>query len=234
MELHRTRANEFDMRVGKRQMARAIELSTGTSALDIGCGIGLFTEMLEGFDRVTGLDISEKIIKIAKERLPQHTFIVGDAENFSVEEKFDTIFLINILEHLDNPVRALVIASRHLNEGGRLVIIVPNAKSFNRQIGYLMGLIPNIYEVGEEQIRLYDHKRVYDVDLLLKDIGKAGLIPHKVEGVIFKPLTNSQMQLICEEHDVGWREDLIEALYEIGSRFPEECGELCVVAVRND
>ena len=218
-------------------MERALQLARGRTALDIGCGIGLFTtKLFAHFERVVGLDRSEENIILARNRLtdPRHAYLIADAETFRLQERFDSIFMMNILEHVDCPVAALRTAAAHLASKGRIMVQVPNARSFNRQLAEIMGLINDVHELNQEEIVRFGHQRVYDVDLLASDIEKAGLALVSSEGVVFKPLTNSQMQLICDSHDELWRKKFVCALAKLGERFPAECTTICaVVSDRN-
>jgi 2-polyprenyl-3-methyl-5-hydroxy-6-metoxy-1,4-benzoquinol methylase len=230
-----TRANEFDERVGRLQMLEAIELSVGKSVLELGCGSGQFTPMLyERFDRVVGLDASEENIALARKTTldNRHSFFVAKAEDFQIDEKFDTILMTMLLEHVDSPVAVLKNAKSLLKSDGRIIIQVPNANSFNRQLAKYMGLIQDLHELPKEQIEKYGHKRVYDIKMLIKDIEGAGLVPIHRTGIVLKPFTNAQMQLICNGHEEKWRCRFVDALAKIGERFPLECAIICVVAVK--
>ena len=62
--------------------------------LDVACGTGVLTQYLKG--EVTGLDGSEEMLKIARERVPGATFVQGDA--FSIpfpDSSFDRVFTSN-------------------------------------------------------------------------------------------------------------------------------------------
>ncbi len=61
--------------------------------LDIGCGTGIHANFLaeQGY-QVTGIDLSEKMIKIAQENKNDNTkFYVADATSFNLDDKFDII-----------------------------------------------------------------------------------------------------------------------------------------------
>ena len=61
-------------------------------------------------------------------RLPQEgpRYSQQNAENFSLNKRFDVLFAGDVLEHLSNPGLFLSAARRHLEPGGRLVISTPN------------------------------------------------------------------------------------------------------------
>src|SRR3989344_4193757 len=65
---------------------------SGNKILDLGCGTGLHEKEFSkrGYD-VTGLDLSEEMIEIAKKRNPEYKFFIGDMSNFEVGEKFDAV-----------------------------------------------------------------------------------------------------------------------------------------------
>jgi len=73
--------------------------------------------------RVTGVDGSPKLIALAKQRLPQGDFSVGDMREFSFNEKFDLIVAWNSFFHLsqNDQGNMFVIFSKHLNDNGILL-----------------------------------------------------------------------------------------------------------------
>ena len=75
--------------------------------LDIGCGGGLVSEpMCRLGASVTGIDASEKNIKIAqlhaKKNKLKIKYLNTSPENFSNSEKFDVILNLEIVEHVEN------------------------------------------------------------------------------------------------------------------------------------
>lgn len=58
----------------------ANKLSTGAKILDIGCGSGVPIDefLLEKGFKVTGIDISEEMVKLARENLPGNEYLVKD------------------------------------------------------------------------------------------------------------------------------------------------------------
>lgn len=96
-------------------------------ALEVGCAIGAFAKLLNerGF-RVTAIDISEFIIKKAKKLQEDTNFKVLDIEkDVNLKEKFDYIFAFEVLEHLNNPRKALFNMKKLLKIDGILVFSTP-------------------------------------------------------------------------------------------------------------
>ncbi|GAB4392175.1 MAG: hypothetical protein Tsb005_05100 [Gammaproteobacteria bacterium] len=85
----------------------------GAHVLDIGCGEGQVANSLaqySGAALVTGIDISEKKIRIAQSTYqhPKLTFMQGDALKTLPSGKFDVVILSNVLEHIDQRVNFLI------------------------------------------------------------------------------------------------------------------------------
>ena len=73
---------------------------------------------------VLGLDIDEE--NVALMRAQGMDVEVGDAQRLNYREKFDTIVLGEIIEHLENPGACLEGCRRALKPGGRIVLSTPN------------------------------------------------------------------------------------------------------------
>jgi len=102
------------------------------NVLDIGCGRGVFMEMLKenGAD-VTGIDNSDEAIKCCTNK--GLTVRQGEALQFleTNQQKFDGIFCAHVIEHLDYKQALELIKKCYasLNQNGKLVIMTPNMAS---------------------------------------------------------------------------------------------------------
>jgi len=74
----------------------------GDKVLDLGCGNGRFFEFLKDKDiHYIGVDFSEKLVEIAKEKYPKVKFQVADALNLPFPNNyFDKIYSIAVLHHI--------------------------------------------------------------------------------------------------------------------------------------
>ena len=102
----------------------------GDRVLDVGCGIGSTTSLLER-PLVVGMDASEYYIKKFKERLPEVPILLQDISDpgdtaLLREYRFDTIFCSNVLEHIEDDEVALSNMWEILEPGGTLILLVPN------------------------------------------------------------------------------------------------------------
>ena len=83
--------------------------------------------------------------------------------------------MLNILEHVINPILTLKKAAFFLKDDGILIVHVPNALAVNRIIARIMGTLIDEYELSPYDINVAGHRRSYDRNLLIKDIQSAGL-----------------------------------------------------------
>ena len=104
----------------------------GSAVLEVGCGVGAQTVILARNSpdaMFTAIDISENSLAAAKERADSHgisnvSFRREDLFHLSFDEnRFDHVFLCFVLEHLPNPVDALLCLRKVLKRGGTITVI---------------------------------------------------------------------------------------------------------------
>lgn len=74
--------------------------------------------------KLTGLDNNKKEIEILNKK--GYNIILGNAEQFNLNEKFDTIICGEIIEHLSNQGLFFKSIKNHLKDNGILIITTPN------------------------------------------------------------------------------------------------------------
>ena len=99
--------------------------------LDIGCGGGLLSEPLSRLGAtVTGIDASDRNIKIAKMHLKKSKLDVdyycSSPDKFVAKEKFDVVLNMEIVEHVDNVDFFLLKSSELLKKNGLMFIATLN------------------------------------------------------------------------------------------------------------
>ena len=98
-------------------------LKNGVKVLDVACGTGvLFPDYQKIGADITGIDISENMVKTAREKFPDVKIICGDATDFSFEEKFGAIMIYNAFPHFDEPEKLIKNLAEALISNGRLSI----------------------------------------------------------------------------------------------------------------
>ena len=106
--------------------------------LDIGCGNGNALFHFSRNFKVYGLDISPYIIKEVKKSNSNINVKICDIEKSKVpfKEKFDVIFLWNIIEHMKNPGAVLKKLKKSLAKDGYVVIHLPTINNAISKIEY--------------------------------------------------------------------------------------------------
>jgi trans-aconitate methyltransferase len=77
-------------------------LRPGGTVLDLGCGTGdpIARLLLERGCRVTGVDSSPSLLAIARERLPEGEWLVGDLRTLDLDRRFDAVLAWHSFFHL--------------------------------------------------------------------------------------------------------------------------------------
>ncbi len=144
--VYERQASEYDKRRSKalfeaRWLARfTASLTPGDHVLDLGCGTGdpiARWFMAEGFT-VTGVDFSEAMLKIARDRWPDGDWRKADMREFELDQQFDGIIAWNSFFHLTADEQQVCIArmARHLRPGGVLMLTVgPRAGEVTGTVG---------------------------------------------------------------------------------------------------
>lgn len=100
---------------------------------DIGCGVGdfLHTAEMHGWECI-GVEPSEDAKAIAQKRMKGMIITSEELESFS-DGAFDVITMWHVLEHVDDLKWQVAQLQRLVKPSGRVVIAVPNYKSYDGQ-----------------------------------------------------------------------------------------------------
>ena len=239
--------NRYNAVLGHYQALSCIENGHGPDVLDMPCGDGLVTEMFaRHYKRVVGVDASGAHLAKARERLPGVELHESLIEDLEIADRFDSVFMLNVLEHVEDPVRVLTKAAGLLKPDGTLIVHVPNAAAINRQIAVAMGSLEALEELSPFDIHVAGHRRSYTLATLRAEFDRAGLTVVKTGGVFYKMLSTPQIDWLLEngpweaggfgwgrvgaEKAKDWRAAFCAACYEVGKQRPEDCNVIYVVA----
>lgn len=126
--------SDFFTRAKADYLIKLVEKHFDTSKdlklLDLGCGIGTYEALLDDrIGSITGIDVSEKSIEVAKTHNPDHTYEVYDGRTLPFEdESFDVVFAICVMHHVpvDLWPRFVAEAMRVTRSSGMFVIFEHN------------------------------------------------------------------------------------------------------------
>jgi len=164
----------------------------GSRVLDVGCGGGILAEaMAQRGARVTGIDLSEKALKVAQLHLLESRLEV-QYENVSVEDyaaahagKFDAVTCMELLEHVPEPASMVAACARLVRPGGQVFFstINRNPKS------YLFAVIGAEYVLRLLPKGTHDYLRFIKPSELSRWSRAAGLRPDDLIGMTYNPVT---------------------------------------------
>ena len=101
-------------------------VTAGKNVLDVACGTGVLVPdyLKRGVASVTGIDISPKMVEIARGKFPQEsvTILCGDVETAAFDRQFDCIVVYNAFPHFPDPERLIRTLAGLLTPGGALTV----------------------------------------------------------------------------------------------------------------
>lgn len=94
------------------------------TVLHLGCGGGHVDSQLKRFVRITGVDRSPAMLRLARRLNPEVTYRRGDMRSVDLHDRFDGALISDAVAYMRTPrdlTRAFTTACRHLRPGGAFV-----------------------------------------------------------------------------------------------------------------
>jgi 2-polyprenyl-6-hydroxyphenyl methylase / 3-demethylubiquinone-9 3-methyltransferase len=164
----------------------------GKKVLDVGCGGGILAEaMARRGAQVTGIDLSEKGLRVAELHLLQSkldiTYREISAEEYAATHPgaFDVVTCMELLEHVPEPAGMVAACARLVRPGGRVFFstINRNPKS------YLFAVIGAEYVLKLLPKGTHEYLRFIKPSELSRWSRAAGLAPDELLGMTYNPFT---------------------------------------------
>ena len=161
----------------------------GLKILDIGCGGGLISEPMANLGAdVTGIDASEKNIKVAKIHAQKNNikinYINKSPEQLTETEKFDVILNLEIVEHVDNLNLYIKSCNQLLKKNGLMFTATLN-KTF---VSYLKAIIGAEYILRWLPIGTHDWNKFIKPEELERLLSRENFFTVDLKGLEFNPL----------------------------------------------
>jgi ubiquinone/menaquinone biosynthesis C-methylase UbiE len=124
---HLNEADTYHEKVIRPNLVRLIDAKAEDSILDIACGQGYFARALtDSGAKVTGIDIGEELITLAKSSAPKAEFVVGSANDLSQfsDKNFTKALCVLAIQNMEDIDGMLSEAARVLAEGGSLDLVL--------------------------------------------------------------------------------------------------------------
>ncbi|MGV0999682.1 MAG: bifunctional 2-polyprenyl-6-hydroxyphenol methylase/3-demethylubiquinol 3-O-methyltransferase UbiG [Fluviibacter sp.] len=164
----------------------------GKKIIDIGCGGGLLSEAMatQGAD-VTGIDLSDKALRVAKLHLLETGAQVNyrhiAAETIAVEQPgtFDAVTCLEMLEHVPDPQQTIDACAQLVKPGGDVFLSTLN----RNPKAYLFAIIGAEYVLNMLPKGTHDYAKFIKPAELVRMARHAGLDLISMTGMSYNPLT---------------------------------------------
>jgi len=159
--------------------------------LDIGCGGGLLSEPMSKLGAsVTGIDASETNINIAKIHSKKNklkiNYICTSPEKLKINQKFDIILNMEIVEHVEDINYFITKSSQFLKKDGLMYVATLN-KTLK---SYLFAIIGAEYILRWLPIGTHEWDKFVEPSKLIQYGKKNSLKLEKLDGMVFNPIMN--------------------------------------------
>ena len=115
----------------------------GNSVLEVGAGIGAITERIADGRRIVATDLSDHCVARLEDRFGARDDVAvakADLRTFEPAEPFDSVLMVNVLEHIEDDAGALARLRGFLKPGGTVVVYVPALNglygAWDRKVGH--------------------------------------------------------------------------------------------------
>ena len=147
-------------------------INKGDKVLDLGCGSGTFIPAIYKLNHasVTGMDISDKMIDLAKPKFAGNddvTLMAGDFYDSDIKG-FDVIVCHNAISHFLDSKELSKKCAAALNPGGRLVIThFVNFEEINKRHSHANPMVARILESAPIEAKYFEDE--FDIHMTMDD-----------------------------------------------------------------
>ena len=165
------------------------------NVLDVGCGGGILSEsMAAAGARVTGIDIAERSLKIARlhqldsgVNVDYRLTTVEDLLQDGGPEQFDTVTCLEMLEHVPAPDQIVAACAALVRPGGDLFFSTIN----RNPVAYALAIVGAEYIMRLLPRGTHDYQKLIRPSELSGWCRSAGLEVRDISGLAYNPLTKT-------------------------------------------
>lgn len=177
----------------------------GKVVIDVGCGGGILAEAMAAKGaRVTGIDLSEKALSVARLHLFESGLEVA-YEHHSAEQMaethpagFDVVTCLEMLEHVPDPASIVAACAKLVKPGGQVFFSTLN----RNPKAYLLAVIGAEYVLGMLPRGTHDYAKFIKPSELARFCRQAGLDVAGYRGLEYNPL--SKTYALSDNVDVNY------------------------------
>jgi len=166
----------------------------GKQALDVGCGGGLMSEgMASCGAKVTGIDMSEKALGVAKLHMLEsghqidYRLMAAEVLASEMPASFDVVTCLEMLEHVPDPASTIAACAKMVKPGGQVFFSTIN----RNPKAYLFAVIGAEYILNLLPKGTHDYTKFLRPAELARFAREAGLEVNEIIGMSYNPLTKT-------------------------------------------
>lgn len=136
-------------------------VGTGGDLLHLACGAGGNDFTFKKYFDVTGVDICEQMLQLARRLNPEVSYRQGDMRRFDLGRRFDAVVIPDSIDYMTTlPELGMTItaACRHLRPGGVLLIVTKLREEFRENNFCYTGRAPGV------EITVFENNYVHEPD----------------------------------------------------------------------
>src|SRR5688572_24463415 len=164
----------------------------GKAVLDVGCGGGILSEAMAARGaRVTGIDLADKAIRVAKLHLLESgrevEYMTVSAEDLAATRPgtYDVVTCMELLEHVPDPGRTVQACAALVKPGGWIFFATIN----RNPKAYLFAVVGAEYVLNLLPRGTHDYAKFIKPSELAAMCRKAGLSVESLVGMTYNPFT---------------------------------------------
>lgn len=165
---------------------------TGKRVLDVGCGGGILSESMAARGaNVTGIDLGEKALKVAKLHLLEsgqkvdYRLIAVEALAEQEAGQYDVVTCMEMLEHVPDPASIVRSCAQLVKPGGHVFF-----STLNRNLkSYLFAVIGAEYILNMLPRGTHEYAKFLKPSELARHCRASGLVVDEVTGMSYNPLS---------------------------------------------
>ena len=165
----------------KKSSIKMLDIKPDALILDLCCGTGDLCGIISSLypkAKVIGLDFSREMIKLAKQKYPQITFINDDCTNLPFENEFDFVTIGFGLRNIENRELAISQIYKSLKSGGKFLHL--DFGKHNKISKIFDKIVPVWVKLLKKEAQSYEYllqsKNTYpEPDKLIEEFENAGL-----------------------------------------------------------
>ncbi len=112
---------------------RLLQMASGLKSarvLDVGCGTGRFLKRFPEGNKLTGMDLSESMLRETRSRLDSACLTAASAIELPFKDgTFDFVFSVRVMQHIRDQQKMMSEMARVCKPGGRVILVTYNSWS---------------------------------------------------------------------------------------------------------